>query len=109
MRIIEFKISEWRPDEIGTPRGAIKETGLCGTATTENDFTAEQITKAIETYDKYLEHRKGPHRARWADDADSLTIAFKNGRISKSTYYRRLRQLIVPDSSTDTRLERPGK
>jgi len=58
-----------------------------------SNMTLKDVEKAILAYDRLRLNRSRPRRARYADDAESLETAYKIGRISKSTYYRRLKQL----------------
>jgi hypothetical protein len=58
-----------------------------------SDMTLKDAQKAIAAYDKLRLNRGRPRRARYADNAERLETAYKIGRISKSTYYRRLKQL----------------
>ena len=56
-------------------------------------MTLEDVGKAIHAYDRLRLNRSRLRRAPYAKDADSLGGAYERGDISKSTYYRRLKQL----------------
>lgn len=58
-----------------------------------SSMTLKDVVKAIEAYDRLRQNRGQSRRARWATDAASLRKAYEWGKISKTTYYRRLKQL----------------
>lgn len=61
--------------------------------TSLSNMTLKDVTQAIRTYDKLRLNRGQPRRARWAKDNESLKLVYGLGQISKSTYYRRLKQV----------------
>lgn len=88
MQIIEFQV--WETDHKGTRKERSKESGLL---MIDSNMTVNDIEKAISAYDKLRLNRSKPRKARYAKDADSLATAYHLGRISKTTYYRRLREI----------------
>lgn len=63
------------------------------TVFSESDMTLEDAEKALEKYDKYRIGKNKPRRAKWARTPKQLKTAFQIGKISRSTYYRRLKDL----------------
>ena len=53
----------------------------------------EDAKKAIEIYDSMRLNRNRPRKARLAKTQDDLALAYYLKRISRSTYYRRLKEL----------------
>lgn len=56
-------------------------------------MTIHDAVKAIETYDRMRLYRNQPRKARSADSYEDLSLSFRVGSISRSTYYRRLKIL----------------
>ena len=88
MQIIEFRV--WETDRDGNHR---QEPGEFGILSIESGMKTGDIEKAIMAYDRLRLNRCRPRKVRYANDEDSLATAYRLGRISKTTYYRRLRAL----------------
>jgi transcriptional regulator of acetoin/glycerol metabolism len=58
-------------------------------------MTIHDAAKAIEIYDRMRLYRNEPRKARYADSHEDLSRSFRLGRISRTTYYRRLKQLGI--------------
>jgi len=67
--------------------------------TTETEMSLEDIVKAIATYDRLRKNRSRPRRARFAETQEDLAYAYQCGKISRSTYYRKLKELGFPPKS----------
>lgn len=88
MQSIEFQV--W---ELGHKGRYREETKEIGSLVIDSNMTVNDIEKAIMAYDKLRLNRSRPRKVRYANDAESLATAYRLGQISKTTYYRRLREL----------------
>lgn len=59
------------------------------------DMSISDASKAIEVYDRLRRNRNRPRKSIYADDHDDLSRAYQIGKISRSTYYRRLKALGI--------------
>ena len=88
MQIIEFSV--WETDHKGIRKESSKENGVVMIGSSMN---VADVRKSIIAYDNLRLNRSRPRKARHCNDKESLERSYRLGNISKTTYYRRVKEL----------------
>lgn len=71
------------------------DTDEKGTIGTLSCMNVDDVMKAIEIYDRMRMNRNRPRKAPLAKNQNDLALAYYLKGISRSTYYRRLKELGI--------------